>query len=154
MKDSDDVKAALRAAARFVGSPVWRRLRPRVEGIAARYAGQAESRAAGHADRGDAALRSELDRVRQELHDLRGVCDTVRVTADTALHEVSMIAAQAAAVDERLGALERAEPSGPVDPEARSLLAEVRSEHARIRARLTAVAGYEERIGRLEAERP
>jgi uncharacterized protein involved in exopolysaccharide biosynthesis len=34
--------------------------------------------------------------------------------------------------------------------EARSLVEEVRSEHARVRARLSAVASYEHRIAQLE----
>ncbi|HEX2317262.1 MAG TPA: hypothetical protein VHJ17_26175 [Thermomonospora sp.] len=122
-----------------LGGPLWRALRRRVEAIA-------EARA-------DAAA----ERVRDELAELRREFGTARRNLRRDLDEVrdraERMSRQLAAVEERLAGLER--PPVTLDgaeapAEARELLEDVRAEHARIRARLTAAALYEERLGRIE----
>ncbi|SDJ34050.1 hypothetical protein SAMN05192558_108124 [Actinokineospora alba] len=157
MSDTDKAKELLRAAARQIGSPVWQRIRPRIETIAARYALQAEREAIAHSDRTTQAIREEINALRREVNDLRHIADELRPRTDTATHEVRAMGTQVAAVDERLAILERtAEISTTTDAdngEARALVDEIRDEHAKVRARLTAMASYEERIGRLETDR-
>jgi chromosome segregation ATPase len=89
----------------------------------------------------DDSARAELDRL----------CGRVAWTEN----EVRRMSAHLAALDERLAAVERApageDEAGGDHTEARALIEEIRDEHARVRARLTAIARYEERIGRLEA---
>lgn len=69
--------------------------------------------------------------------------------------ELSRIGPQVAALEQRLEDL--AEQLSPVDPgstddraDARSLLEEVRREHAQVRARITAATVFEERLRVLE----
>ncbi|MBC6451109.1 hypothetical protein [Actinokineospora xionganensis] len=157
MSDTEKAKELLRAAARQISSPVWRRIRPRIETIAARYAQQAERHAIDHADRTTQAMRDEIGALRREVEHLRHIADELRPRTDTATHEVRAMGTQVAAVDERLAVLERNVEIGIAtdadNGEARSLVDEIRDEHARVRARLTAMASYEERIGRLEHDR-
>ena len=67
------------------------------------------------------------------------------------------LATQLAAVEERLGGLDERLADGTFvaddagQAQARDLVAEVRREHAQVRARLQVVSAYEERIRRLEA---
>ncbi|WP_309111694.1 N-acetylneuraminate synthase family protein [Saccharothrix sp.] len=72
-------------------------------------------------------------------------------------HHTRLLAEQVAAIEVRLGTLEadRRLPVGGAGDgddsgEAAALLDAVRSEHSRVRARIAAVASYEERIHRLE----
>jgi uncharacterized protein YlxW (UPF0749 family) len=137
---------ALRVIARWTGSPVWSRIRPRVETIAADHSADVARQ-----------LRAELADLRAELQlnvtDLRSAV----AAADERINQVAStqdrLGPHVAAVDERLAVLERPVPA-PGDPaeqaEARSLVEEIRSEHARVRARLSAVASYEHRIAQLE----
>jgi predicted nucleic acid-binding Zn-ribbon protein len=100
---------------------------------------------------------------RQLLDDLRAADAAARAELDQlgsrvawTENEMRRMSTHVAAVDERLAGVERSPaPARQVESEehheARALVDEVREEHARIRARLTAIARYEERIGRLEA---
>ncbi|MDQ3402401.1 MAG: hypothetical protein M3548_03275 [Actinomycetota bacterium] len=63
--------------------------------------------------------------------------------------QVAAIEARLASVDDALAAVPRAADDVELD-QARSLIDEIRREHAQIRVRLTGVARYEERLGRLE----
>ncbi|HEY8372422.1 MAG TPA: hypothetical protein VIL00_06725 [Pseudonocardiaceae bacterium] len=144
----------LREVARFVGGPVWRRLRPRIEAIAARQAEQATRQLAEELRR----LREDLERGLSSLHasldDLRRRTDDLDGRSGWTENEVRRMGPHLAAVDERVAMLERpaARSSGDTaeQTESRSVLEEVRAEHARIRARLTAIARFEERLARLE----
>ena len=72
--------------------------------------------------------------------------------------ELARVSPQVAALEERLAVLEVGAPaaddgSGVLasgDPSAAELLAAVRAEHARVRARISAAARYEERLRALE----
>ena len=67
--------------------------------------------------------------------------------------EYAAVAHQIAAFEQRLTDLEAAQVEPGDDParaEARSIVAEVRAEHARVRARLTMLGAYEERLRRIE----
>ena len=137
----------LRAMARWASTPVWNRLRPRVETIAA-------ARSADVARE----LRAELADLRAEL--ASGILD-LRAAIDAAHRDLggqmvslqSRIGSHVAALDERVALLERppvADGDAGDQAVARSLVDEIRAEHAKVRARLSAVAGYEHRIATLE----
>ncbi|HEX4723844.1 MAG TPA: hypothetical protein VH333_15115 [Pseudonocardiaceae bacterium] len=140
-------REALRAVARWAGNPVWNRLRPRIETIAA--------------ERSDALareLRAEIAGLRAELTEsvanLRAALDATNVDLGGQIGSAeSRIGSQAAALDERVAVLERPPALAGDSAEqaaARSLVDEIRTEHARVRARLSAVASYEHRIATLE----
>lgn len=70
-------------------------------------------------------------------------------------NELERIIPQVASFETRLAALEELLAGVPAGDDAqvaqaRSLIDEIRREHAQIRVRLTGVAQYEERLGRLE----
>ncbi len=71
-------------------------------------------------------------------------------------HELLRLSPQVAALEERLESLRgrvedpRWTASTPEQAEARSLIEEVRREHAQIRARISAATVFEERLRRLE----
>lgn len=68
-------------------------------------------------------------------------------------HQISRLAPQAASFEERLERQARptvVRAGGDDLPESRMLVDVVREEHARIRARLSSLSAYEERIRRLE----
>lgn len=138
-------KNALRVLARWTGSPVWSRIRPRVETIAADRSAQVARE-----------LRAELADLRAELQsnvtDLRTAVAATHERINQVEWTQERLGPQVAAVDERLAVVERPVPAGDQSEqdEARSLVEEVRSEHARVRARLSAVASYEHRIAQLE----
>lgn len=134
------LRAVLSALARRLGKPVWRGLRWRIDRIAA--------------ERAEAATReltAELGRLRGDFGTARR---NLRRDLDELRDRVDRMGRYLAALDERVAVLERPPvrlPGGqPLPAEARDLVEEVRAEHARVRARLTAVALYEERIGRVE----
>jgi predicted nuclease with TOPRIM domain len=102
-------------------------------------------------------LRGDLDRRLGELDgrvgSLEGRLDTVERQADWSANELARLAPQVAALETRLE--QKARPTvlaGELQdlPEARSLVEVVREEHARVRARLSLVSAYEERLRRLE----
>lgn len=102
-------------------------------------------------------LRSDLDRRLGELDGRVGALerrvDAVERTADWSANELARLAPQVAALETRVE--QKARPivlAGELEdlPEARSLVEVVREEHARVRARLSLVSAYEERLRRLE----
>jgi len=161
-------RALARKLARTVSEPFTARLWPRVEAIAAAHAGKASERA----DRENDALREQLmvriDGSATDIDRAHGRIDEVAAW-HTALgeefaklrdrvgkleHELSRVAAQLAAVDTRLALAERSPVVVGGEPadlsRATALVDEMRAEHRKMAARLTAIASYEERIGRLE----
>jgi chromosome segregation ATPase len=124
--------------------PLWKRLRWRIEDVTdQRFAPQI------------ADLRRAVDGLRGELHavrdELRGQIDGRSNELDGHFQwhddELRRLAAHVAAMDSRVASLERPTPGGG---EAPSEVEEVRAEHARVRARVSAVAQYEERLARVE----
>lgn len=100
------------------------------------------------------AARGRLQRLRDAL---RAAGDNERRIADLE-RELVRVSPQLAALEERveqLAARLSAPPVGEVDDaqlaEARSLVDEVRAEHARVRARITAATVFEERLRVLES---
>ncbi|HET8642717.1 MAG TPA: hypothetical protein VFM37_12310 [Pseudonocardiaceae bacterium] len=101
-------------------------------------------------------LQRQLDDHWQRLDRLEGRINDLQFKLDFAVDETRRLEPHIASLEERVTTLDEVATERLVPPangelsEARSVLDEVRSEHARVRARLTAVAKYEERIGRLE----
>jgi predicted nuclease with TOPRIM domain len=105
-------------------------------------------------------LRGRLERVEGRLDELGGRIDHVERRVDPVQHEASWsanelarIAPQVAAFETRLEQQARPQVyTGELAdlPEARLLVDVVREEHARVRARLSLVSAYEERLRRLE----
>jgi septal ring factor EnvC (AmiA/AmiB activator) len=160
-----------RHLARTVSEPLAARFWPKIEEIAANHARQASERA----DRELAALRAQLterqdgaardiDRAHGRIDEVAGwhaalgaEFDKLRDRVGKLEHELSRVAAQLSALDTRVARDERPPVAVPGGKQAAGELAtatklvdEIRAEHQRVRARLTAVASYEERIGRLE----
>lgn len=103
----------------------------------------------------DSALLWRIDEAVQPLrHEL---ADLQQAAADSraALSEVRRMAPQLAAVEERLAGigdlLDHPEPAGDGErAEAIGLIDEIRQEHTRIRARMTAISWYEDRLRQTE----
>jgi hypothetical protein len=153
------VRSVLRGIARRSSAPVWNRLWPRVEDIAVRVADQ---RTAAVASEVQTEVARVAEDVRRELAELRNEFAGMQPLAERMVWADSVmtrLGPHVAAVDERVAVLERArsdeQTTDPAvregDPaEVRTLVDEVRAEHARIRARLGVISKYEERIARLE----
>ncbi|WP_156893280.1 hypothetical protein [Actinokineospora enzanensis] len=154
-------RRTLHAAACHLARPLWRRLRPRLEAIA-------REQVAPIAERSEAAaarLHSDLDSLRGELRaevsSLGRRLDDLDSTVEWLNGEHRRIAPQLAAVESRLAEVEhRLGRTGCVEGVApdelghvTALVDEIRSEHARVRTRLSLVARYEERLTRLEETR-
>jgi chromosome segregation ATPase len=128
--------------------PLWKRVRWRIENVTdQRFAPQFED--LRHQLEG---LRGELDAAQDELREeSRGHTDRRADDLDGRFRwhddELRRIAAHVAAMDSRIASLER---PGPGDGQATPEIEEVRAEHARIRARVSVVAQYEERLARVE----
>jgi predicted nucleic acid-binding Zn-ribbon protein len=141
MTETSYSRDLLREAARRFGTPLWQRLRPYVDTAVARRVEQHTRQTVDDLRAADAGARAELDQLGGRV-------------AWTE-NEMRRMSAHLAAVDERLAGVERpvtaGQPGETEHHEARALVDEIREEHARIRARLTAIARYEERLGRLEA---
>lgn len=107
----------------------------------------------------DAAVRwraaEAVDPVARRAQDLHDWVARVEAAAEWSANELRRIAPQIAAIEWRLGDLDdhlrssavAASPAGASD---RVLLDLIRAEHGRVRARLSAIASYEERLRRLE----
>lgn len=126
--------------------PLWRKLRWRIENVAdQRYLPQFDDLRRQLDD-----LRGELHAVRAEVRDLRGHADrrVDEVEGRIRWHddEIHRLSTHVASLDSRLASLERPGGNAPVSPDVE----EARAEHARIRARVSAVAQYEERLARVE----
>ncbi len=140
-------KDVLRAIARRVGKPVWSRLWPRVEAVAERHATRVARQLRGELGELRTELRGELTGLREAVDRLAAVAARI----DWTENEVKRIGPHLAAVDQRVAGLERPEPVAEADSaEGRTLVDEIRSEHARVRARLSAVSSYEQRIAKVE----
>jgi len=101
-------------------------------------------------------LQRQLDDHWQRLDRIEGRINELQFKLDFAVDETRRLEPHIASLEERVTTLDEVATERLVPPadgelsQARSVLHEVRTEHARVRARLTAVAKYEERIGRLE----
>ncbi|GAB2980861.1 hypothetical protein LWP59_00980 [Amycolatopsis acidiphila] len=124
--------------------PLWKRIRWRIENVAdQRYVPQLDD------------LRRQVDALRGELHairdELRGHTDRRADELDGRVRwhddEINRLSAHVAGIDSRVATLER--PGGG-NAQAAPDLEDARAEHARIRARVSAVAQYEERLARVE----
>jgi septal ring factor EnvC (AmiA/AmiB activator) len=102
-------------------------------------------------------LRDDVDRrlgeLDRRLGSLDGRLGAVERRADWSANELARLAPQVAALETRVE--QKARPTvlagGLEDlPEARALVELVREEHARVRARLSLVSAYEERLRRIE----
>ena len=96
-----------------------------------------------------------LDRQRGRLEKLeKGAKDNAK-EAEFYVREINRVSPQLAALESKVEDLRQAlstpriEGSGDLET-ARSLVEEIRAEHARIRVRLSAVTTYEERLRRIE----
>jgi hypothetical protein len=140
------LSSLLRTVVKRAGQPVLSRFWPRIEAVAARHA----NRVAGE-------LRAELAELRGELRaEVAGMRETLTRLSEAAdkqewtENEVRRMAPQVAAVDQRVASLERPVVDGAETPAARELVEEIRAEHAKVRARLSAIAMYEQRIMKVE----
>jgi prefoldin subunit 5 len=90
------------------------------------------------------------------IEDLAAQVQTLRGDVERLQFEHQRLVPAVAGLEVRTERLRRAAEDRPVgtgpeeSAEARDLIAEVRREHERIRARMSAVASYEERLRRLE----
>jgi chromosome segregation ATPase len=139
---TNSMRARLRTVAGEASRPMLRRLWARVDDIAQRRANQVANDLAG--------LRGEVHEVRDAVSGLRGELAEVRDRLVPVEVELHRIGAQQAAAETRVSGLERPTAVGAADQASVALVEEIRAEHARIRARLTAVGQYEERLGKLE----
>jgi hypothetical protein len=104
----------------------------------------------------DAAIRwraaEAVDPVARRAQDLHDWVARVEANAEWSANELRRLAPQVAAIEVRLAELDdrlRADATvGSV--EDRATLELIAAEHERVRVRLAAVAGYEERLRRLE----
>jgi hypothetical protein len=113
-----------------------------------------------HAQLGD--LRGRIERIEGRLDELGGHghhlgerLDHVAHESSWSANELARIAPQVAAFETRLEQQARPQVyTGELAdlPEARLLVDVVREEHARVRARLSLVSAYEERLRRLEQQ--
>jgi len=127
-----------------VAFPLWRKLRWRIEQVSEQRYGPRFEDLRRDLD----GLRGELLALRDEVHGLRAeLRENVRNITnrlDWQDNELKLRAPVLAGLQTRVAELERPGVKGePVADEAAA-------EHARARARLSAVARYEERIARLE----
>lgn len=111
-------------------------------------------------DRLDAAIRwrasetvdAAVDPVARRAQDLHDWVARVERTAEWSANELRRLAPQVAAIEARLADLDdlrRREGVTGTDDQ-RAMLDMITAEHERVRARLQAVASYEERLRRLE----
>ncbi|MGX7823593.1 hypothetical protein ACTG9Q_00720 [Actinokineospora sp. 24-640] len=89
------------------------------------------------------------------IDDHRRRLDEVERLQGWTANELERVIPQVASLEARLAAVDDLLAGTPVADgaelgQARSLIEEIRREHAQIRVRLTGVAQYEERLGRLE----
>jgi hypothetical protein len=106
----------------------------------------------------DAAIRwraaEVVDPVAKRAQDLHDWVARVERTAEWSANELRRLAPQVAAIEERLADLDdrlrRDAVEGDATGDERTMLDMISAEHERVRARLAAVASYEERLRRLE----
>jgi uncharacterized coiled-coil protein SlyX len=123
-------------------------------------------RASGHDELAKRVTKAEAAHVRQaerltrlseRVSQQKVVLDEIKLTAYRAHSLYEILSTQVGALEERLQNLTEKVEIGTYDAndeekaEARSLVAEVRDEHRRIRVRFGTMTKYEERIRRLES---
>jgi len=99
--------------------------------------------------------RESVDDLNRRIDVLTGQFDEVERLQKWSANELERIIPQVAAQESQLESLREKitavpAPDQPQIDEARSLIDEIRREHAQIRVRLTAVAQYEDRLRKLE----
>jgi chromosome segregation ATPase len=99
--------------------------------------------------------REAVDDLNRRIDVLTGQFDEVERLQKWSANELERIIPQVAAQESQLESLREKiaavpAPDQPQIDEARSLIDEIRREHAQIRVRLTAVAQYEDRLRKLE----
>ncbi|MEV6897847.1 hypothetical protein [Amycolatopsis sp. NPDC051372] len=127
---------------REAGQPVMARIRPRIEQIA-------HDRLRPELD----ALRSSIDDLRKEVERVDMRCNDLDGHVKWLYDEQRRLAPHLAALDSRVAAFERPGAAGRLTDRleySADEAEEVRAEHARIRARLSAISKYEERLARVE----
>ncbi|HEX6357489.1 hypothetical protein [Actinophytocola sp.] len=99
--------------------------------------------------------RASINELKQRVDDLTRQFDEIDRLQKWSANELERIIPQVAAQEsqleslrERIGAIPASDQ--PQIDEARSLIDEIRREHAQVRVRLTAVAQYEDRLRQLE----
>lgn len=146
----------LRTAAVRLVRPVLGRLQARIDDAVDRLRGDLQPQLDELRQHQHAELQRQLDEHWARLDRLESRINELQFGLDFAVDETRRLEPHIAALEERVTTLAElahdrlAQPADGELAEARSVLAEVRTEHARMRARLTAMAKYEERIGRLE----
>lgn len=141
----------MKNVAKTLSFPLWKRLRWRIENVTdQRFGPQLGDiqRSIEHAHDGIATLRRELDELRVRTDGLDGRANAIDGARIHHRDELRLMAAQLSALETRVATVERPVPAETADTP--SAVEEARAEHARIRARLTAVAKYEERLARVE----
>jgi chromosome segregation ATPase len=101
-------------------------------------------------------VHERMDAIERRLADVDQRLRVVGQIARGAKSEVGRVASQAAALETRVEDIRQgsqlvAGSSAEVD-DARQVVDDVRREHQRVRARLTAISWYEDRIRKLEAQ--
>lgn len=97
-----------------------------------------------------------LDRQRGRIERLESGAKSNAKEAEFYVREINRVSPQLSALEAKVEDLRQAlagtpAPDSPTDLDlARSLVEEIRAEHARIRVRLSAVTSYEERLRRIE----
>lgn len=89
-----------------------------------------------------------IDDHRRRLDEVERLQGWTANELERVIPQVASLEARLASVDDLLAGTPAADKAELV--QARSLIEEIRREHAQIRVRLTGVAQYEERLGRLE----
>ncbi len=101
-----------------------------------------------------AGLNDRLDALERRLDEFGQRLDKIGHDNFWTAEEMRRVAPQVAALDSRLEDLHQSAQPLAGSPEevaeARNILDEVRREHAQVKARLTAVAWYEDRLRRIE----
>ncbi|KAA9166876.1 hypothetical protein FPZ12_001395 [Amycolatopsis acidicola] len=137
---------AVKKLGKAAAFPLWKRFRWRIEQVTDERFGPRFEQL--HRELAD--LRGELHAVRDELNGLRGHADHRADELDGHFRwhddELRRLAAHVAAIEPRLATLEKPAGNAKAVPD----VDEARAEHARVRARTSAVAQYEERLARVE----
>jgi archaellum component FlaC len=100
-------------------------------------------------------VHERIDTIERRLAEIDQRLRVVGQIARGAKSEVGRVASQAAALETRVEDIRQGSQligSSAEPDDARSVVDEVRREHQRVRARLTAISWYEDRIRQLEAQ--
>lgn len=116
-----------------------------------------EQREASTARRAVARVRRRLDRASRGPDRVTQRLNRQHERIGELERELARVSPQLAALEERVADLQTQPPAGPLTGEAEpaevtQVLADIRAEHARVRARISAAARYEERLRVLEEQ--